>query len=444
MLHFVTLISMCLLYIIQGVIQDPVIDFAFILITILAFLQAFSNLDKRNKVFTGTLFLTGILVHFLYGGHGLDLVNGITQNLPLLSVVLLAPLISIPLKGEGIINSFIHKINKYKHNHDEQKTFLSISSFMLMLGPILNMGAIRIINNFVENMKINKKLLSNSYYGGFTPAIMWSPFFASVGIVLSITEISYLTYLPIGIIFAGIQFIIAVIILSPRKNVPKEAFRLMNVRHEIREYVSFILIILFLMGLLITLEYITQLPILLLVSINCIILPLLWTVIRKRVDWMKVQIKKFKNQMITTTNFEVSLFLSAGIFGTALMHTPISKLLKKILIWSAEGSVTFVFLFVLIFITILAFLGVHQIISIPIILPILLNPELDLTVLTVSFMCIFSWMFSSSISPLNALNIIISNCVGVNGIKSAIYWNGHFFFILFLIANLYIIVLNQF
>src|SRR5699024_12107137 len=89
-----------------------------------------------------------------------------------------------------------------------------VTSFMTMLAPILNMGAIRIIHGFIEDLKFDNKLLSHAYYGGFTPAVVWSPFFPSVGVVISMSEMTYISYLPVGIVFVAIEFIIAILIMS--------------------------------------------------------------------------------------------------------------------------------------------------------------------------------------------------------------------------------------
>src|SRR5690625_1526185 len=140
MFQFVVFIIMCLLYITQRILANDIIQMVFILIAILAFQQAFSRLNKRNQLFTGFLFLTGVLIHFLYGSRGLGLFDGVTQNLPLLAIILLAPLISLPLKGVGILTTVIQKLNEYKD--DERKIFYGVSSFMLILAPIINMGAL--------------------------------------------------------------------------------------------------------------------------------------------------------------------------------------------------------------------------------------------------------------------------------------------------------------
>src|SRR5699024_4062549 len=158
---------------------------------------------------------------------------------------------------------------------------------------------------------------------------------------------------------------------------------------------------------------------------------------------MAKKINEFKNQMVSKTNMVAALFLSAGLFGSALMNTPIATVLKRAITWSAQGTVLLVFIFVIVFITLMAFLGIHQIISTPIVFPLLLTPEIDVTSHTAACMCIYTWMFSSSISPLNALNIIISNCIHVNGIKVAFNLNRHFFITRFVIACIYVVILNQ-
>lgn len=441
MFQFVVFILMCLLYIIQSIYSVEFIDIMFILISILAFQQAFSKLDKRNRIFTGFLFLTGIIINFIYGYRGLGLFDGITQNLPLLAIILLAPLISLPLRGEGVITTVIHKMSEYRD--DDRKIFNGVTSFMTMLAPILNMGAIRIIHGFIEDLKFDNKLLSHAYYGGFTPAVVWSPFFASVGVVISMAEMSYISYMPVGIVFAAIQFTIAMLIMRPSKKVSESCSEIGDNTAK-KDYILLSLFILLLISLLIILEVITGLPILLLVSINCIVIPALWTLIRNKKRWMAKQINEFKNQMVSKTNMEAALFLSAGLFGSALMNTPIATVLKRAITWSAQGTVLLVFIFVIVFITLMAFLGIHQIISTPIVFPLLLTPEIDVTLHTAAFMCIYTWMFSSSISPLNALNIIISNCIHVNGIKVAFNWNGRFFITSFVIACIYVVILNQF
>ena len=443
MFRFIIFMAMCLLYILQALIPSTVIQTIFILICLIAFFLAFRSLKVKNKVLTGVLFSAGILIHYFYGNSGLDLLEGLTQNLALLVIILLAPLIFLPLEGEGVIKTVTSKLEEWKE--DKRKLFFGISGFMVALGPILNMGAIRVVHGFVGKLPIDKKLLSHAYFGGFNPAVIWSPFFASVGVVITIAELPYITYMPVGIGFAVLMSIIAFLLFRPKKNgVSFESEKLhTNSVASRRDVLLLVCFVVFLIILLIILEYLTKLPMLLLVALNCIFIPLLWTLVRNKWEWVRGEIKVYKNQLISNSNMEISLFLSAGLFGNALMHTPIASGLANALFWASEWSVLLVFLFVVFFVTMMALFGIHQIISIPIMLPLLLMPEVEVSLFAAAFMCIFTWMFSASLSPLNALNIIISSCVHVNGIKVGICWNGKYFLATFIIAMGYILLLNQ-
>lgn len=443
MFRFIIFMAMCLLYIIQALIPSTVIQTIFILICLIAFFLAFRSLKVKNKVLTGVLFSAGILIHYFYGNSGLDLFEGLTQNLAILSIILLAPLIFLPLEGEGVISTVTSKLNEWKE--DKRKLFFGISGFMMALGPILNMGAIRVVHGFVDKLPIDKKLLSHAYFGGFNPAIVWSPFFASVGVVITMAELPYMTYMPVGIGFAMLMSMIAFLLFRPKRSdvaLESEAPHT-NTDGNKRDILLLVSFIVFLVILLIILECLTKLAMLVLVAINCILIPLIWTLLRNKWVWIKEEIKVYKNQMISNSNMEISLFLSAGLFGNALMHTPIISGLASAFFWASQWSVLLVFLFVVSFVTVMALFGIHQIIAIPIMFPLLLKPELDVSLFAAAFMCIFTWMFSASLSPLNALNIIISSCVHVNGVKVGISWNGKYFLATFIIAMGYILLLNQ-
>lgn len=440
MFHFIIIMFMALLYIIQGFIDHKTINIIFIFITLVVFLLTFVKLSLKNKVFTGFLFVIGIAIHFIYGNRGLNLLDGLTQNLSLLTIILLAPLISLPLKGEGVLEGIIKRLERNHYNN--KKTYDSTSSFMLMLAPILNMGAIRIVNDLIDHLKINGRLLTNAYYAGFTPAIMWSPFFVSVGLVVSSIGLPYMSYMPVGIAFAIIQFVIAFIILRPSEDNDKVKFVYEDSESLKMNYLFIASYIIVLISFLTAMEVITKKPILLLVSINCILIPILWTLIRQKWCWMKRQIKIYKNDIVNNTNLEAALFLSAGLFGSALIHTPITNTLELALNWSAQISIMVVFILVVGFVTTMAFLGIHQIIIIPIVLPLLTVMDIEVSLQAIAFIAIYSWMISTSISPLNVLNIIISQAAHTNGIKSAFNWNGKFFLVSFLSAMIFVYILN--
>lgn len=407
------------------------------LICLLVFIMAFYKLRVKTKIFTGLLFLSGVIIHFLYGNTGINILDGITQNLALLSIILLAPLISIPLKQEGVIRSIVSDLKDMKD--DLKRTYYGVFLFVFMLSPILNMGSLRIVHSFISELNVPPKILSNAYYNGFTPAVLWSPFFASVGIVLYTADLSFKAYLPIGLLFSFVQIGIALWIL---RDVTITDINKSEIKHNYQVLLSFILYVLFILITLVVLESLTGWSMLLLVSILCLVIPMAYQVFRFNLQAIKTEVRAYIEQIKHHSGMEVALFLSAGLFGSALLHTPVVAGLRTIILWSSEISIFLLFLLIILFVTLLAMFGIHQIVSVPIVLTIIVTSNVDVSVFAAAFMCIFTWMLSASISPLNALNIIISSCVRTNGIKVAYKWNGQYFVLLTCAAMIYVYIIN--
>lgn len=444
MLRFSLILSMCFIYILESFYSNEFIGIVFNIVAVLVFFSILPLLESKGRLFVLTLFLMGIILHFSVGDRGMGLLEGITQNLALLSILILAPLLSIPLKREGVIETVILYLNELKT--DPRNTFYGISSFMLTLAPILNMGALRIVHGFVENIKFSSKLLSRSYYVGFTPAVLWSPFFASVGIVLFYLDMTYLSYVAVGILFALLQVAVGIFLFRPK--VFKEA----DVKHAKQTKLLYnnrkkdiYFLFGFVFGLVLTLivlEHFLQKSMLLLVSIVCFIVPIMWVILRKKRSIVKEEVFLYKEKLLTQSKTEICLFLSAGIFGNAISHTPVKQLLEQVMQWSATQSLGVLFLFIILFVSLMAALGVHQIIVIPLILTSLDFAEIHIAMYCVAFMCIFTWMLSSAISPLNAMNIIISQCVRKDGLTVALKWNGMYFLTLTVLAFAYVYLLS--
>ncbi|WP_143484607.1 hypothetical protein [Halalkalibacillus sediminis] len=404
------------------------------------FMSAFLRLKVKGKLLTGLLLFGGSLIHFYYGNSGVELLEGITQNLALLSIILLAPLISIPLKQEGVIQSVVSKLVQVQH--EPKKMFYGISSFVFLMSPILNMGSLRIVHSFIGDIKVNRKLLSNAYYQGFTPAVLWSPFFASVGMVLYLTEISYLSYLPIGLVFVVIQIILAVLLLNYSGEKLSTEAEISSVKFRDFYNTKLVLYVIGLIMLLVSLELMTNYSMLLLVSIMCVSVPIVYNLIVNKWGVFYKEFQLYKKHVSSFSSLEISLFLSAGLFGNALLHTPITDILKTAIIWSTSKSVFLLFFLIIVLVTLVAMMGIHQIVIIPIILTLLISPDVGVNLYSAAFMCIFTWMFSAALSPLNALNIIISQCVRNNGLTVAYRWNGLFFAGVFVMAFVFVYLID--
>lgn len=443
MLRFALILTMCFLYIIDAFIANGTVSYFYSILTVIVFFTSWILLERGSKIFTLSLLLIGMGIHYSANERGVVLFQGITQNMPLLAILILAPLLSIPLKREGIIGSTVSFLEQLKNN--PRNIFYGLSSVMVIVSPILNMGALRIVHGFVENIKITPKILSKSYYIGFTPAVIWSPFFASVGIVIFYLDITYLSYLPVGIAFALIQLICGILLFRPQA-LKEQKLSVSNISRfgdEQKKHVFLLISYVFLiLVMLISMEQWLHKSMLLLVSVICLSVPLMWFMVRGSLEILKNELFLYKEKVLVQTKTEICLFLSAGVFGNAIANTPVKGVIEQTMQWASVTSVGILFIFIVFCVTLLAMLGVHQIITVPLILTALVSANIDIHLSLIAFMCIFSWMLSAAISPLNALNIIISSCVKRNGITVAYKWNGLYFLFTSLAALTYVYVLN--
>ncbi|RAZ81143.1 hypothetical protein [Planococcus halotolerans] len=443
MLRFALILTMCFLYIIDAFIASGTVSIFYSILTVIVFFTSWLLLEKKSKIFTLSLLIIGMIIHYSANGRGLALFQGITQNMPLLAILILAPLLSVPLKREGIIGSTVSYLDELKNN--PRNIFYGLSSVMVIVSPILNMGALRIVHGLVENIKIAPKILSKSYYIGFTPAVIWSPFFASVGIVIFYLDITYMSYLPVGIAFALIQLICGMLLFRP-KALKEQKLDIPNLpqlddgqKKHIFLLISYVFLIIV---MLISMEQWLHKSMLLLVSIICLSVPMFWFIVRGSLEVLKNEFFLYKDKVLMQTKTEICLFLSAGVFGNAISNTPVKAVIEQTMQWASVRSVGILFIFIVVCVTILAMIGVHQIIIIPLILTALISADIDIHPLIIAFMCIFSWMLSAAISPLNAMNIIISSCVKRNGVTVAYKWNGMYFLFTSIAALTYVYVLN--
>jgi hypothetical protein len=248
--------------------------------------------------------------------------------------------------------------------------------------------------------------------------------------------------------FAILQIGVGLLLFRPRNRIISEMVvvsRSYEVPREERRKRDLYLLLSFVVGLvvlLIVLEAILQKSMLLLVSIICLCIPFIWVVLRNKGSIIREEVPLYKDRLLTQSKTEICLFISVGLFGNAISHTPVKNVLEQVIYWSATQSIGVLFLLIILFVTFMALLGVHQIIVIPLILLALQSSKLEISLLIIAFMCIFTWMLSSAISPLNAMNIIISQCVKKDGITVAYKWNGLYFLSISVIAFGYVYILS--
>ena len=117
-------------------------------IILVAFLVSAVHADRIPRLLGILMMSIGIIIELNKGGGFGGISEGIFLILPLLSLITLAPLLSIPLKHGGYFGAVSHLLHHLLNK--PKKLYADNTGTLFVLSPILNLGSIRIINDFLE------------------------------------------------------------------------------------------------------------------------------------------------------------------------------------------------------------------------------------------------------------------------------------------------------
>lgn len=437
---------MIALYFINYFVMSNILSNFMSLITmVLALITIVDVHNKATRIIGLVLLFSGLFINIFINKTSLLLsIEGIQYNLPLLSLMILAPLLVIPIKGSGLIVIIQEFIDGTKSK--PTKTFFGLTGLLAILSPILNIGGVRIVHEFVRNGSFHLSLLARAYFVGFSTAMVWSPYFGSVALVLYYLNVSYSHYFLIGIIFATVQIIIGNLLFFLKVKSEKDVFSTTKTEKSEKTYVKFFLKtvigLVVLIGSVVGLEQLTHLPMLLLVSFMAIAIPLLWALITRSWKSLFTHLKAYISQLENGMNTEIVLFLSAGLFGNAIATSPFSVAIREGFRQLSNTSFLLVTLIITLIVILLSFVGVHQIVTVPI-LAMQINPMIiGTSPLVLAFIFIHAWFLASILSSFNAITIFISNAINRSTLYVGFRLNGPYVLVMFFVGMLFINLLH--
>ena len=346
--------------------------FVLAFVTAVVFIFCLIDARKLPRFFASLMLLSGIVIFNVKESELQTILNSLTLNLPLLTLMILVPLISIPFRIGGYFESILFFLKRLVEA--PKKMFLSISTFLFFFGPILNLGSIRVANEMLKDLRLPPILLAKSYLVGFSTVILWSPYFASVALVLYYLKIHVSDYIFLGLTLAVIQLVIGNVLYSIYYNrferpqrlnfkqtaaVIDEPIREEEKKKHVKTLTVLVAILIVLMISLFSLEHVTKWPMMLLVSLMSIVFPIVFCTVTRNWQSGKEHIKAFFHRVGTSVNNEVVMFTSAGVFANSLSGTQFADTLNLFLTDLALRSFLLFCMTVVFIVVLLTFFGLH-------------------------------------------------------------------------------------
>lgn len=380
-------------------------------------------------------------------GGGLDdIAHNVVTNLPLISLLIVVPLLSIPFREEGYFASVKALIRSWTTNAG--RIFAAISAYLFVFGPVLNIGALRIAHDMIKDLKLDERLLARSYFTGFSTVITWSPFFASVTLVMSLLDVSVAGYVPVGLPFAVLEMLagFALFWLTSRKMAvsregPPAAARALT-REDRNRALVLVGMMLAIVASIFCLEALLGYPIILIVVLVSMAVPVLWAAVRNKWRQLYAQFAEYKRHSVAAMDNELVLFVSAGMFGGALAGTSASEGIQSVLGAAASFSFPLFCVGIVFAMGLLGLIGIHPILAVTVILSQLDPAAIGARPEALALLFMVGWVTMAIISPVTPLNFLVSRFLNRSYLEVELKYNAWYLVCLAALAALYVTLIR--
>ena len=363
----------------------------------------FSSLRFSAKVQVGILFSVGVvllLYAYAYGGV-FSIVEALSRNTQLLTMIMSVGFLKLLLDLETA-KGMLHRGPKAYFD-----TLIGLGFF----GSVINISApIMMCDRLAEEQPIDL-FISRSMTRVFCACSSWSPYFGGTALVLSLVNDVSL----VAIMVTGFPLLIIAI-------TGMHAVALYKHRERVSRFVGYppsfsklwVPIALTLTVILIQ-ALIPSLPILVVISLSALLLTSFVMMYRLGLYRAASSIHRHVVEGLPKSANELLLFLSAGVLATGLSAF---LAVSNFQIHLTEYTLTTACVTLAIMI-ITAGVGVHPVIQISVLTPLLmpLNPDPELLAMTY----LFSWGLGNASSPLSGTNLVFQGRYGISAWQIAIH-----------------------
>ena len=388
-----------------------------------------------------------LLGHILFWKYNLDYeiwLEGITKNLPLTILFVVVPILSIPLRLGGYLDSFHHFISRYSNK--VFSLFTVLTGILFGLSSITNLGSVRIIHGIIEEIQFPTKFLAKVFLVGFTSSIAWSPYFGSVNLALYYTGVSFNEYVlwgflyGIGLFMMGLFFFYKDQDLQSQTSANLQAIKVTTENSDKFKQLGIVLLGLFL-AVIIGEKLFSFSSMMLLVSAIAVIYGSAWAALIKKFPEFLAQLKEYPSTVLQVKNESV-FFLAVGFFGVVLANTPLKGVIES-MFQSIVGYYTFVVIAVIMFFALLlGALGVHMVIIVTV-LGLALSPEtLGLHPIAFALTLLGAWQTATVVCPIAPFNIVSAGLIKTTPFTLCYKWNRNHAFRVAIFSTTFVTIAN--
>lgn len=386
----------------------------FVMVSILAWLVViveWNRLSTSSRKQAYFLLGVGIATLLFAAWHGVFLgwQKIVTQNLQLLPMFIAVAFLALT-------NPAAEDDNLPKG----KRAMVTTSVGTNLLGAVINLSILFVIGDRLERKTTLSKAQAILLARSFCAAAWWSPFFIAAGVALTYApEMQYHRTLLPGLVMCGIAMSYSIVEVG---FVRKIEFTGYPVRKE-----SLLVPLLLAVAVLTGHYFFPKMGMILLI---CLVSPpaaILFMCKRPRL----LHLHDFITNRIVSTVSQFVLFLAAGVFSIGI--TSLIQVYPDLFTFAGESFSHWLFAILSALLIGLGLIGVHPLVGISIVSPLLLPLHPDHSRL--AFLFLTSWAVSTGSSPLSGVGLVLTSRYHISP-RSILVSNFHYAVAMWFIANL--------
>jgi hypothetical protein len=458
MLRFIFLLVI-FLYLLSTLL--PQLDLGvFISILCLIIVASTFVLAKRFVQILGSTFLVlGILLLWNSGSHWHDYILAFGPMLDLLTMFTLIPILGIPIKLGGYSDSIQAIIQKRVKTSGHLYVITSGISYFFSI--FMNLATLPMTYHSIRPalgvfpVQNKERFMSRAISRGFAMPLLWAPVTPIVGIVITMTGVSWVSILPyvipLSILGLGMDWYIGVR-NSKKMTLPENskfihetaaAAESIKLGRPGRVFQILMAIIIFNLAISIV-EKQFPYPFLILVSLMVIPFAFAWSILLKKGKEFKGQLFQHFQSISISMKDQFFIFLSTGFFISTINISNANDVLYGWIIKFIDAAGVELFLILLPLVPLaLAYIGLHPAVSLALMMEGLNPAVIGVPPLILTVAMLGGAVSAFLIGPYNATLGLMSNIVKVSSYKVS-NWNLSFTFLYVGCVMFYLFLLEMF
>jgi C4-dicarboxylate transporter len=373
--------------------------------------------------------------------------QALQQNLYLVVMFALVPLLKIPIQHGGYFDALQTVFSRYVNTNSR---FYLLTSFVsAFVGVLVNMAVVPIMNEICKASHIysNKKLVSSAISRGFTSCLIWSPTMAATVLIIQFTGVEWPRFFPYAILCAAIVGLVGYIMTlyeyRGSQNVVAEDVSAIEGEINLNKVIELGLFSILLISSIAVLSIMLSIPTITMVSFAALTFPIIWMAIIGRLPVFFREFKGdyFKNSLINLNN-EIILFVGAGLFASSITYSHLGKYVPQMLTMLVGHNILLLTIVIFLVTLLLAAIGVHPIITIVVIAETVNATTYGVSPIYMSLVLACSWAMGISISPAAANIIAVAAFAGQSPFQVGLGWNRSYVLISSSVLIIFITILR--